>query len=223
MRVVPFPPEESKVVAACSEAHVVLEFILVDCEDLDVHDEWTHRLAAIAGVDAVCRTFAGEIALRADLVPEVFRNQDGQIREVANTAIDHWNRAATQAVEPSQLHGRRITPHDLYGAGFDHERSLFKEEATKFSRDVFDPAWTLTDAFVQTPYRLDVSGPQLHQLWTGVVEQVLGRPDAAAPIHRWDGDWSTFFDAGREWWGAAAWTIGRGAREIVVVCASTTD
>jgi hypothetical protein len=40
---------------------------------------------------------------------------------------------------------------------------------------------------------------------------------------RWDGDWSTFFDSGREWWGAVVWTVTLASNSILAICASATD
>lgn len=43
-------------------------------------------------------------------------------------------------------------------------------------------------------------------------------------IVSWSTDWSPYFDAGHEWWGAFLWTVYVPAREwIVVVAASATD
>ncbi len=43
-------------------------------------------------------------------------------------------------------------------------------------------------------------------------------------IYEWSNDWSYYFDAGKEWWGTFFWTIlKKEKREIIVICASTTD
>ena len=43
-------------------------------------------------------------------------------------------------------------------------------------------------------------------------------------IFSWNTEWSDFFDAGHEWWGAACWSIhDRLANRYVVILASSTD
>lgn len=43
-------------------------------------------------------------------------------------------------------------------------------------------------------------------------------------VYEWTTDWSNYFDAGHEWWGAACWSIyDRSLDRYVVIMASTTD
>ncbi len=43
-------------------------------------------------------------------------------------------------------------------------------------------------------------------------------------VYEWTTDWSDYFDAGHEWWGAACWSVyDRHMNRYVVIMASTTD
>jgi hypothetical protein len=53
---------------------------------------------------------------------------------------------------------------------------------------------------------------------------VLGPNPKECEIYSWGTDWSNYFDAGKEWWGAFYWTIHRPHSDIItVIGASTTD
>jgi hypothetical protein len=43
-------------------------------------------------------------------------------------------------------------------------------------------------------------------------------------IDQWKTDWSTYFDAGHEWWASFLWSLARpNTNNIVVIAASSTD
>jgi hypothetical protein len=73
--------------------------------------------------------------------------------------------------------------------------------------------------FSSPPY----GGHGLEALLDDVVRGVLGAPDETTEIWSWATDWSAYFEAGREWWGTALWTVERGDGTIVAVLASSTD
>lgn len=48
--------------------------------------------------------------------------------------------------------------------------------------------------------------------------------DESIEVYEWTTDWSNYFDAGHEWWGAACWSVyDRSLNRYVVIMASTTD
>ena len=79
-------------------------------------------------------------------------------------------------------------------------------------------------AFFHPPYSLQGSASEKAELFAGINRYVLGSNPERAEIFSWSTEWSNYFDAGHEWWGAFYWTI-RPARsqQIVVVAASSTD
>jgi hypothetical protein len=223
MQIAPFSRSEQLLIEACANAGVVFEFVLVDCGSDAADAEWTHRRAVVLAVNAACATMASEIARNFERLIREDPDHEDQHRKTASEAIGHWTRAGRAEVDPAALHGYRLGLRDLYGDAFDPSQGVLDDRKTKYAGDEFDRAWTLVDAFVSTPYSLRVRGEELQQLWTKVVVELLQSPQDSTTMFRWDGDWSPFFDAGREWWGAAAWTITRSPSQLLVVCASTTD
>lgn len=79
-------------------------------------------------------------------------------------------------------------------------------------------------AFFNPPYGLRGSAREKAELFTSINRYVLGTVPELAEIFSWSTDWSNYFDAGHEWWGAFYWTIRpAGSQSIVVVAASSTD
>jgi hypothetical protein len=93
---------------------------------------------------------------------------------------------------------------------------------------VEDPAGIpigLSDVFHTAPlggFR-DIDWPGLDALFAALLTQVLGVGTEPVDAWLWDGDWSPYFDEGREWWGAYAWTVRTDRDHVVVVGASATD
>ncbi|MGH3760696.1 hypothetical protein [Actinophytocola sp.] len=56
-----------------------------------------------------------------------------------------------------------------------------------------------------------------------LLRDVLCTPGRDARIWHWNGDRCRYFDAGRDRWGASAWTIRTSPTEVVTIAASTTD
>jgi hypothetical protein len=78
-------------------------------------------------------------------------------------------------------------------------------------------------AFFHPPYKL-LCFDEAEELFDRINAIVLGLDPAACEIFSWSTDWSNYFDAGREWWGAFYWTV-RPARSdrFYVIGASSTD
>ncbi len=93
-----------------------------------------------------------------------------------------------------------------------------------------DNAWSIPNvdgyktAFFHPPYGLDGSTSENIELFTGINKHALGTAPELAEIYMWSTDWSNYFDAGLEWWGAFYWTIRpAGSQLMVVIGASSTD
>jgi hypothetical protein len=79
-------------------------------------------------------------------------------------------------------------------------------------------------AFFFPPYLLRGSRREREELFAKINRYVLGSDPQRAEIFSWSTDWSSYFEAGHEWWGAHYWTIRpAGAAYIVVIGASSTD
>src|SRR5262249_18674896 len=119
----------------------------------------------------------------------------------------------------TKLTGEAIAFHAFWGTD-DVERK-------KIARD----AWSVPDidgykpAFFHPPHgrRGGVSG-NLH-LFESINAHVLGNGDRnELTIWSWSTNCSSFFDDGREWWGAFLWTVATPDNPpVVVIAASATD
>ena len=79
-------------------------------------------------------------------------------------------------------------------------------------------------AFFHPPYGLEGSAAEKVELFTRINRFVLGDDPTRAEIFSWSTDWSNYFDAGHEGWGAFFWTIRcNGTTRIVSIGASSTD
>lgn len=78
-------------------------------------------------------------------------------------------------------------------------------------------------AFFNPPHGLSSRVDTL-RLFAQINEHIFGKNLADAEIFSWSTDWSNYFDAGHEWWGAFYWTVRpAGAHHMVVIAGSTTD
>jgi hypothetical protein len=111
---------------------------------------------------------------------------------------------------------------------FYSERTCFrvtfditKATATEESRDEFLKDYWY--AFSDPPYGTSIAEPNLTKLFDEV-NRVLFDDLSQWSIRRWSTDWSNYFDAGLEWWGAFLWTLVSPDRlRAVWIGASTTD
>lgn len=97
-------------------------------------------------------------------------------------------------------------------------------------KPIGDRAWSIPNvdgyktAFFHPPYGLHGSPSEKNELFGSINRFVLGIKPERAEIYSWSTDWSNYFEAGHEWWGAFYWTIRPADSEyIVVVAASSTD
>ncbi len=79
-------------------------------------------------------------------------------------------------------------------------------------------------AFFHPPYKLAGTPDKLAALFASINAYLLGDEPEQAEIFSWSTDWSNYFEAGHEWWGAFFWTIRQaGSQCFGVVGASSTD
>lgn len=79
-------------------------------------------------------------------------------------------------------------------------------------------------AFFHPPYHLHMPMQEGEILFDRINKFVLGPDPTGCEIVSWSTDWSNYFDAGNEWWGAFYWTVRpKSSNSIVVIGASSTD
>ena len=109
--------------------------------------------------------------------------------------------------DEAMLTGRRISFATFWGADDrDDDREAYKY------------------AFFHPPYGLGGSESEKEHLFAAINRHVLGASPERAEIFSWSTNWSTYFTAGHEWWGAYYWTIRpAGSDLLVVIGGSSTD
>ena len=80
------------------------------------------------------------------------------------------------------------------------------------------------DAFTDPPYGMQATFAQVGEWFAAINELLFGGLSRDLVVYDWSGTWSTYFDAGREWWGSFLWTVEPTSRHwIAVIGASSTD
>lgn len=79
-------------------------------------------------------------------------------------------------------------------------------------------------AFAAPPYGLRAGPEEVQALFEALNEHLFGGFRDELELYVWSTDWSTWFRAGLEWWGAHWWTVHNRTRDLLVVlAASATD
>ena len=152
--------------------------------------------------------------LAAQAVPEA-------IDRAATIAEHPYSLNRHHVSEPDRAVGTQIDLRAFMGDLFDWDSRRI--EVVPSAREV-GPNNGYAHAFADPPYGLRASSAVINDWFSTINRQLFGGLDDDLEIFRWSTDWSTFFDAGHEWWGAFLWTVTRpGAPVIVAIAASTSD
>jgi hypothetical protein len=119
---------------------------------------------------------------------------------------------------PDKAIGTRVTFAEFWGTDDVESKQIESNAWLIPSIDGFKPA------FFHPPYGLQGSYQSQTDLFNKIVTGLLGSEPQDAEIFSWSTDWSNYFDAGHEWWGAFYWTIRpKDSNRYLVIAASTTD
>jgi hypothetical protein len=143
------------------------------------------------------------------------------------------------------LEGEAITARELFGPGYDLEtdtirlfdyrdRARVTTTMEGLAYALLDPPYGLlklprqSNESFDTPGHAERAQARMLQLLREFCAEVLSlegpRRADHLTIHRWPTDWSTYFDAGNEWWGSFCWTVEDHHHGwVTVLAASTTD
>jgi hypothetical protein len=161
--------------------------------------EACHKAAALAGIAAIDRrleSWAISHASQEHPVERFFRLT--------------WNE--------SKLVGGRVSFATFWGTDDVIPKPLGRRAWSCPDADGYKPA------FFHPPYGLRGTDQEKGDLFNSINAIVLGTEPTACEIFSWSTDWSNYFDAGKEWWGAFYWTVRpAGSDSIVVIGASSTD
>jgi hypothetical protein len=130
------------------------------------------------------------------------------------------------------LPGRRLL---LRGHTKNHLNHLFWTGDDENFRNVVqaEVGDDFTSAFLEPPYSLiqlvgqearPLTNTEKHRLFFETIDRLFGGLSENCTIFRWSADSSSYFDAGKEWWGTYFYTVfAPDFSRIVGVVASTTD
>jgi hypothetical protein len=158
--------------------------------------------------------------------------------------VNYLTRQCFQIELTGEPTGKKISWEDLLGPFFDLEtgeirpKSDFSAPVEQwFLRNGLEEGdqctYGLVDALLDPPYGIrvtDTDGSTKKQLVHRFLKLVLGYDavvgsfESLPLIFSWSTDWSNYFEAGKEWWGAFYWTILlEDKQEIIIIGASATD
>jgi hypothetical protein len=176
----------------------VLDFIFLDEPGNGPSDE-LHRTAALAGIAEI----------------------DGR--------LERWAQTHTSDEYPLSMFFRLKWDECKFKGGPVDLATFWGTDDVE-PKQISDRAWSVPDrdgyksAFFHPPYGLRGTRDEKVRLFERITRAVLGERPDLAEIYSWSTDWSNYFDAGHEWWGAFYWTIRPpGSGRFTVVAASSTD
>lgn len=200
-------PEQAIILNRFFEAGGIVDFVFVDStEGDDLASEETHREAILLGM----KSLQERLGYFPEFAVTTVKGKLGSIP--VPLEID----------EPrcKELRGSRISLVDFLGSCFDEGCQTLKPDVGPDLADGNGFAY----AFAGTPYGLWIPAKQRQNLFDEVVSTVLGGINGDSIILEWPTDWSSYFDAGREWWSCFLWTFSNPAtNRIIMIAASTTD
>jgi len=192
-------PELAVLLSTYQEYGGVLDYVFLETET-EEPPEKLHRAAALAGMRAIDRRLEQWAIHRAS----------------KDMPIDMFFRVRC---DETKLTGKSVSFSEFWGTD-DVERKPIGKNA--WSIPTVDGYKT---AFFHPPYNLYGGKAKEHtKLFTDINSYVFGEIPEQTQFFSWSTDWSNYFDAGHEWWGAFFWTIWLASqRRFVVIGASSTD
>lgn len=156
-----------------------------------------------------------EAALRAMAVIDDRLAQWASSRATPDFPVERFFRVHW---DDSKLSGQRVGLTTFWGADNVEPKPLGGSAYTVPNVDGYKTA------FFHPPHGLQAKAEEKAEVFTGINRYMLGDDPEGAEIFSWSTDWSNYFEAGQEWWGAYYWTIRPADRPyVVVVGASSTD
>ena len=91
-------------------------------------------------------------------------------------------------------------------------------------REVWECEAGFVDAFAEPPYTVRFDFDELMDVFARFQRDYLFGLCDDLRVLTWPTHWSSFFDAGREWWGEYLWTVAApGGSKVTAIAASATD
>jgi hypothetical protein len=191
-------PELAALLADYNDRSGVIDYVLLQSYTEAAPDH-LHRLAALAGMAAIDRRLEQWAAEKSS--PEFPADRFFRV---------WWDEA--------KLTGQCVTLSTFWGTDDVEPKEL---GARAWSIPTVDGYKT---AFFHPPHGLGGTNEERAALFANINRRVLGTAPESAEIFSWATDWSNYFDAGLEWWGAFFWTVrASGSSRFVAIGVSATD
>ena len=212
----------------------VLDYVLFESVDPARVDYDFHRQAAIAALQAIDRQLEDD-ALETSQetgypLDDFFRltfdleKINGQSLTVEQFLGPYYSRSAQRFIVPGRAPHHQFPVQHYFLAG---DREVPENIVPLQLPETDNEFHTLgyADAFLGPPHGVNLSlETELTPLFHQINHLAFGAFSDSLEIYEWAGDWSNYFDAGFEWWGAYLWTIcDRATGAIAAIGASTTD
>lgn len=127
--------------------------------------------------------------------------------------------------QPEKATGTRIDLKRFLG-GFSSEQQIVLKSGVipDGTTDVEFGKIGYAGAFFSPPYGTGLTLEEASKAFAKINELAFDGLQETLEIFEWSNDWSTYFDAGHEWWGSSLWTVRHPTKNMIVaIAASTTD
>jgi hypothetical protein len=115
---------------------------------------------------------------------------------------------------------RKSNLNRYFLAGLEESKAFerFPRHGGEFSCDGY------AACFAEPPHGVGTTGSVLEEWFNLINAELFGGLIDGLEILLWSNDWSSYFDDGKEWWGAYLWSIHNPInKRLAVIGASTTD
>jgi hypothetical protein len=192
-----------------ARAVIIIDYVLIDCEVAEMNAE-THRDAAIFALYV--------LAARLDAYFEPILQARNEKRE----------KYFQIKVNPEKAQGERISLERFLGQAYEIEQqktvSVWNKNADGSEISKIGSTKGYAEAFSHTPYNVQMKLEDINTLFEDINNAAFGGLRQDLEVYEWSNDWSTYFDAGNEWWGSFLWTVKHPTQNVIVaIGASTTD
>jgi len=173
------------------------------------HGEYLLDLDNRLGVVVECFLFAIPLGCRNDVMLHA---------KIASQGMDERSKRNEEYYSELNLHSAdKLNPNQRFCISYDITA------ATSQPTDVNEFTQEYTYAFVDPPYPIRCSSTDEKLSRCSQAMTRLFGDLSEFTMRKWSTNWSNYFDAGNEWWGAFLWTLASDDGRGWWIGASTTD
>ena len=207
MKSIPMEPELQALIDEYHRVGGVIEYRMFELEQGDIACEQLFRQAAIETVRMACPSGKHDLTLANSIT--------GKIESGHTFLGPYWSGTRKTLL----VHGQSPNLNYFFYANDEEKR----ETAIDLAHWVEASGYAY--AFSEPPYKLQCPNKRKSELFVRINNGLVpfGMDATGTIIYSWPTNWSSYFDAGREWWGEYLWTVWYPGRRVLGITASTTD